>query len=141
MLAHIEKIVLLFYLPRLRRWTFDTGCFTNSKFAFFWKGKQVYTRLFGLPPSGRGRHAIYLPKYKWEENVFFLIINLRTVIQWVNKACRCFKNWNNPTQVFFYSINFLITEGHTIRFYFDGRVESTIMKKKKYYVKCHIFKW
>ena len=87
-----EKVVLLFYLPRLRRWILDTGSFTNSECTFFWKGKQVYTRLFGLRPSGQGGHAIYLPKYKWEENafLFFLIINLLTVIQWVNKACRCF---------------------------------------------------
>ena len=81
--------------------------------------------VFGLPV--RGEHAIYLTKYKWEENVFFLLINLLTVIQWVNKACRCFKNLNNTTQVFFV----IITEGHTIRFLLDRRVESNIMKKKK----------
>ena len=67
-----EKVVLLFYLPKLRRWILDTGSFTNSECTLFWKGKQVYTRLFGLWPSIQGGHAICLPKYKWEENVFFL---------------------------------------------------------------------
>ena len=43
--------------------------------------------VFGLPV--RGGHAIFLPKYKEEENGF-LLIDLLTVIQWVNIACICF---------------------------------------------------
>ena len=66
-----KKIVLLIYLPTLRQWIMDTGSFTNSECTFFWKGKQAYTRLFGLWPFGQGGHAIYLPKYKCEEKVFW----------------------------------------------------------------------
>ena len=64
-----KKIVLLIYLPTLRQWIMDTGSFTNSECTFFWKGKQAYTGLFGLWPSGQGGHAIYLPKFKCKEKV------------------------------------------------------------------------
>ena len=118
-LAHIhKKVVLLSYLSTLRLWILDIGSFTNSECTFFWKGKQVYTRLFGLWPSGQGGHSIYFPKYKGEENVFlfFLIINLLTVILWVTKACRCFKKRKQPyTRFFFDNIAFLITVGQKIR--------------------------
>ena len=139
-----KKVVLLFYLPRLRRWILDTGSFTNSECTFFWKGKHVYTRLFGLWPSGQGGHSIYFPKYKWEDNVFlfFLIINLLSVIQWVTKACRCLKKGKQPYTRFFVvdNIAFLITGGHKIRLYLEGRVESNIMKTKNN-VKWHHFMW
>ena len=49
-----KEIVLLIYLPALRQWIMDTGSFTNSDCTFFWKGKQAYTGLFGLWPSGQG---------------------------------------------------------------------------------------
>ena len=127
------KVVLLFYLPTLWLWILYNGSFTNSECTFFWKGKQVYTRLFGLRPSGQGGHSIHLPKYKWEENVFlfFLIIYLLTVIQWVTKACRCTKQGKQPsTRFFLNNIAFLTTGGHKIRLYYDGRVENNIMKKK-----------
>ena len=44
--------------------------------------KQGYL-VFGLPV--RGGHAVYLPKNKEEENGS-LLINLLTVLQWVNTA-------------------------------------------------------
>ena len=70
MLAHIQKrrrIKSSFAILFTKIETMDIG---HWKFEV-WKGKQVYTRLFGLQPSGQGGHAIYLPKYKWKENVFF----------------------------------------------------------------------
>ena len=65
-----KKAVLLFYLPTLRQWILDTGSLTNSECTFK-KKKSKSTQgylVFGLPV--RGGHAIYLPKYKWEESVF-----------------------------------------------------------------------
>ena len=35
------------------------------------KGEQAYTRLFGFWPFGQGWQAIYLPKYKCEEKIFW----------------------------------------------------------------------
>ena len=62
-----KKVVLLFYLPRLRQWILDTGSFTTSECTFFEK-KNKSTQgflVFGLPV--RVGHAIYLPRYKWED--------------------------------------------------------------------------
>ena len=84
------KVVLLFYLPRLRLWILDTGSFTKSECTFFWKGKQVYTSLFVLQPSGQGGACYICAQIQIRRKCFFLIINLLTVIQWVNKACRFF---------------------------------------------------
>ena len=61
--------------------------------------------VFGLPV--KGRHAIFIAQIQMRRKCFFLIINLLTVIQWVNTDCRCFKNWNNPTQVFFFKASAL----------------------------------
>ena len=69
--------------------------------------------VFGLPV--RGGHAIYLPKYKEEEKVF-LLIDLLTVIQWVNIACICFLKGKQPYTRFFDNIGFPIRGGHNIRF-------------------------
>ena len=54
------------------------------------KPKQCYL-VFGLPV--RGGHAIYFPK---EEAKVFLLIDLLTVIQWVNIACICFLKGIQP---------------------------------------------
>ena len=54
--------------------------------------------VFGLPV--RGGHVIYLPKYKEEENVF-LLIDLLTVLQWVDIACICFLKGKQPYTRFF----------------------------------------
>ena len=43
---------MLIYSPTLRQWIMDTASFKNSECTFFWKGKEAYTRLFGLWPSG-----------------------------------------------------------------------------------------
>ena len=51
------------------------------------KSTQGYL-VFGLPV--RGGHAIYLPKYKEEENVFLLIDLLTVITHLVNIACICF---------------------------------------------------
>jgi hypothetical protein len=83
-------------------------------FHAFKQRESAYTRLFNLWPSGQGGHAIYLPKYK-EENVF-LLIDLLTLIQWVNIACICFLKGKQSYKRFFDNIDFLIRGGHNIRF-------------------------
>ena len=82
-----EKVVLLCYLPRWRRWILDTGSFTISECTLLWKGKQVYTWLFGLWPSGQGGTCYIFAQILMKRKFLFLIINLLKVIQWVNKAC------------------------------------------------------
>ena len=112
-----EKKVLLFYLPTLRQWILDTGSFTNSECTFFKKVKQVYTRLFGLRPSGQGGTCYIFAQIQMRKKVFFLIINLLTVIEWVNKACICFKRETTLLKFFFLNnIGFLITARYKIRF-------------------------
>ena len=59
--------------------------------------------VFGLPV--RGGHAIFLPKYKEEENDF-LLIDLLTVIQWVNIACICFLKGKQPYTRFLITLAF-----------------------------------
>jgi hypothetical protein len=55
-------VVLLFYLPRLRRWILEVSQLVNAhSFEKENKSTQGYL-VFGLPV--RGGHAIYLPKYK-----------------------------------------------------------------------------
>ena len=68
--------------------------------------------VFGLPV--RGGHAKYLAKYKEED--FFLLIDLLTMIKWVNLACICFFKGKQPYTRFFDNIGFPIRGGHNIRF-------------------------
>ena len=101
-----EKLVLLIYLPALGQRIMDTASKKRSECTLFGKGKQVYTRVFGLLPSSRGRPDIYLPKYKQEERVF-LIINLLSLIHGLIKHVDVFWKEDNPTQGFLITLAFL----------------------------------
>ena len=104
MLAHIQRRKKIYFCYLIYQdwddgyWALEVLQIVNTHYFEKEKKSTQGYLVFGL--LVRVGHAIYLPEYKWEENVFFSIINLLKIIQRVNKACRCFEYWNNPTHVF-----------------------------------------
>ena len=69
--------------------------------------------VFGLP--AREDMLYFGPNTKKKKKVFFLI-DLLTMIQWVNIACICFLKGKQPYTRFFDNNGFPIRGGHKIRF-------------------------
>ena len=78
----------------IERWKFS-----NSECTLFLKRKtSLHKVIWSLAFQSVGTSYIFAP-IQMKRNCFFfffLIINLLTVIQWVNKACGCFKRGKQP---------------------------------------------
>ena len=82
--------------------TMDNGNFTNSECSCFFKRRTSLHKVIWLWPSGQGGTCyIFAQIQRKIKKKFFLLINLLTVIQWVNIACICFLKGKQPYTSFF----------------------------------------